>query len=461
MEKLFGTDGVRGIPGQPPLTPALIHNIAFITAKLLLKGRTRRQNGTAPTVLMGRDTRDSGPAIGRSLSAGFRAAGCRTIDLKVVPTPALSYLTPRVGAICGVVISASHNPPQFNGIKFFTSDGYKMEPSLEETIENELSESCAESLKPAGLALQGGLKAENGSALVQGYVEFLRSAFPATLDLSGLRVVVDCAHGAATGIAPKLFGDLGAEVTAIGCSPDGRNINRACGALFPDAMRKMVVRHKADCGVSFDGDADRAVFADEKGVLLDGDALICLSALRLRRLGLLRADKVVLTVMSNFGLVRFLESQGVSVVLVPVGDRNVTQAIEKDFLSLGGESSGHIIFRRFAATGDGILTALQTLAALRESGKPLSVNRRSFRAVPYILVNLPVERKIPLEDLTRLKKLIASFEDELKGEGRIFVRYSGTEPLLRIMIEGPSGPRIKGMARDLKQAYKEETRSVL
>jgi phosphoglucosamine mutase len=223
-------------------------------------------------------------------------------------------------------------------------------------------------------------------------------------------------------------------------------------------MQKAVLRHKADCGVSFDGDADRAVFADEKGMLLDGDALICVAALRLKALGLLRSDKVVLTVMSNFGFLRFLESQGVSVVIVPVGDRNVTEAIEKNALSLGGEASGHVIFKRFAATGDGLLTALQTLAALRESRKPLSEYRKSFRTVPQVLRNIPVERKIPLEKFPRLKKLIAFFERRLKGEGRIFVRYSGTEPFLRILVEGPKAVQIRAMAQHLTRAYLAESK---
>lgn len=457
MEKLFGTDGVRGIPGKPPLTASIIREMACLAAKLLLRRGGGRLNGSAPLILMGRDTRGSGPEICRALVAGFRAAGCRAVDLGVIPTPALSYLTPALGAAGGVAVSASHNPAEFNGIKFFTRDGYKMDPALEDQIERDLARPARlKSDVPRG---PGGV--EDGSRYIENYLEFLRSTFPATLDLTGLRLVVDCAHGAAYRIAPKLFEGLGAEVIALGCRPNGRNINEDCGALSPASMQRCVARQRAHCGVCFDGDADRALFCDEKGVLLDGDALICLSALRLRRLGLLRSDKVVLTVMSNYGLLRFLERQGVSVVCVPVGDRNVTQAIEKDSLSLGGESSGHIIFRRYAVTGDGMLTALQTLAALRESGRPLSAHRRSFRAVPQLLRNLPVERKVPLESLPRLKSLIGRYERRLKGEGRVFVRYSGTEPLLRIMIEGPSQSLIRSMAEGVAEAYLEETKESL
>ncbi|MFA6002704.1 MAG: phosphoglucosamine mutase [Elusimicrobiota bacterium] len=451
MGRLFGTDGIRGIPGKYPFTPVSVAEIADIAARVLLEtgGQGRR-----PLVVMGRDTRGSGPALCRWLREGFAAAGCRTLDVGVVPTPAVSYLTPRLNALAGVVVSASHNPASFNGIKFFTGDGYKMSPEAEDAVEHRLSpegQACRRRV-PAAKS-----RAEDGSALAARYVDFLRSTFPAGLDLTGMRMVVDCAHGAAARIAPGIFSDLGAEVHALGCRPDGRNINSGCGALFPGRMQAEVRRLRADCGVSFDGDADRAIFADEKGALLDGDKLICLSALHLRRIGMLNADKVVLTVMSNFGLIRFLERQGISVVSVPVGDRNVTEAIEREDLSLGGESSGHIIFRSFAATGDGILTALQTLAALRETGGRLSSYRTMFKPTPQILENLTVADKIPLERLPRLRALVRRFERELRGEGRIFLRYSGTEPLLRIMIEAPSRANIENMARKLAAAYRDET----
>ncbi len=454
-ERLFGTDGVRGIPGREPLLPGTIREIAAIAAALLRARAPASGNGAGPFALMARDTRGSGPAIAKSLVAGFRDSGVRVVDLGVTPTPSISYLTPRMGALCGVVISASHNPAEFNGIKFFDGGGFKMDPATEDAIERDLRRGRRPKADGAALAAP---RVEDGAASVERYVQFLRSTFPATLDLSGMRVVVDCANGASSDIAPRLLRGLGAEVAAMSCSPDGRNINASCGALFPSAMRKMVVRKKADCGVCFDGDADRAIFSDERGALMDGDAIICLNALRLRKLALLNGDKVVLTVMSNFGLLKFLKEQGIAVETVPVGDRNVTEAIEKEGLSLGGEASGHIIFRRFAVTGDGMLTALQTLAALRESGRPLSAHRKSFHAVPQVLQNLEVGRKIPLQELPKFGRLLAGFQRELSGDGRIFVRYSGTEPLLRIMIEGPRESRLKEMARDIAAAYLEETR---
>ncbi len=449
MPHLFGTDGVRGIPGRYPLDEGTVAEIAEAAARMFLARGSR--NGAQPVVLMGRDTRGSGPALGRWLVEGFAAAGCRTLDLGVVPTPAVAYLTPRMGALCGSMVSASHNPAKFNGVKFFTGDGTKMSLEFEEKVEQGLS--------PEGKARprRRGACAEDAGALVRRYEDFLRSTFPASRDLTGLRIVVDCANGAAARIAPPLFVGLGAQVLMLGCAPDGRNINSGCGALSPQRMQAAVRRWRADCGVCFDGDADRAIFADEKGRLLDGDNLLCLAALQLHRHGLLRADKVVLTIMSNFGLIKFLERRGISVVSVPVGDRNVTEAIDAEDLSLGGEASGHIIFRAFASTGDGILTALQTLAAWRESGGRLSAYRKAYRPMPQLIKNLAVDRKSPLERLPRLKALVGRCERALRGEGRIILRYSGTEPLLRIMIEGPSRPRIATMARQLADAYFDET----
>jgi phosphoglucosamine mutase len=457
-ERIFGTDGVRGIPGQYPLLPGMISGMAYLAARLLMRKGRVHVNGTAPAVLMARDTRGSGPRLCRDLVKGFSAAGARTIDLGVAPTPAVAYLTPRLGALCGVVVSASHNPAQFNGIKFFTSDGYKMTPELEDLIEKELPAVCAAGL-PSLPAARGRLFREDGSRRLSDYVDFLRSTFPAMTDLGGMKLVVDCAHGAASRIAPALLESLGAKVVAIGCRPDGRNINERRGALHPAEMSRIVVQEGADAGICLDGDADRCLFSDEKGRLLDGDALICLSAMHLLERGLLRSNKVVLTVMSNLGLIRFLRTHGVSVVSVPVGDRNVTEAIDKESLSLGGENSGHIIFRSFASTGDGLLTALQTLAALKASGKPLSWHRRSYHATPQIINNLKLKtaRKTPLQDLPRLTSLIGRCEKRLGEEGRVFVRYSGTEPLLRIMLEGPKAPLIRRMARDLARTYLAET----
>ncbi len=455
--RLFGTDGVRGIPGYYPLTRDFIRKIARVTAETLC--RRDPVNGGPPTVVMGRDTRGSGPSLCRSLTEGFHSAGCRTIDLGVVPTPAVSYLVPRLKAACGAMVSASHNPAEFNGIKMFTGDGFKMSAALESEIESRLKGRSAQT-RPSGGRTPGARGAPgrvSGPEHLVRYVEFLRSTFPATIDLTGMRIVVDCGNGAVSRIAPGLFRGLGAEVTALGCSPDGRNINKGCGALETASMRRAVVKHRAHAGVSFDGDADRAIFSDEKGSIVDGDAIICLSALRMRERGELSGGGVVLTIMSNYGLVRFLEGQGITVVTVPVGDRNVTEEMERRRFSLGGENSGHVVYRNLSATGDGLLTALQTLAVLKESQKPLSVLRGLYRSVPQILRNVPVARKVPLAELPRVSACIRRCEAALKGLGRVFVRYSGTEPALRIMIEGPRRSELERMAKDLTRIYLRET----
>lgn len=450
MGELFGTDGVRGIPGRYPLDDATLSRLAQAAA-FWASGSKGGGNGHAPAVLMGRDTRSSGPALCRALSRGFRSAGWRTLDLGVAPTPAISYLTPKLGARCGVVISASHNPAEFNGVKFMDSLGFKMDPAGEADIERRVRSGSGAAI------LKTRFDAEDVSKELSGYLEFLRSTFPASLDLDGLKIVLDCGHGAASMIASGIFSGLGARVYSIAAEPDGRNINRASGALYPESMQRAVQRRGADCGISLDGDADRAIMADEKGRLLDGDSILCLSAMRLKSSGLLRANKVVLTVMSNFGLIRYLGEQGLSVVTVPVGDRHVTQAIEAEGLSLGGEASGHLVFRSYAATGDGLLTALQALAALRESGGPLSRLRDLYRPTPQIIRNVDVVEKIPLEHLHELERSLRRCEKRLGSSGRIVLRYSGTEPLLRIMVEGPSASIIRGMAAELVNVFRKET----
>jgi phosphoglucosamine mutase len=454
MGHLFGTDGVRGIPGKEPLTQETVRRIAALAARILLERGRDSVNGRGPFILIGRDTRGSGPQLMKALVAGFADAGVRALDLGVAPTPAVAYLTPKLKALGGAVISASHNPAEFNGIKFFDRAGYKMDPETEGAIEDELLRSSGK----AAAVRRAIEKPEHDPELAGLYLDFLKSTFPATLDLSGMKLVVDCANGASSAFAPKLLESLGARVIALSCKPNGKNINANCGALFPENMRKAVVKHKADAGICFDGDADRCLLADEKGQLLDGDSIICLGALRLHNQGLLKNDTVVLTVMSNVGLVNSLRGLDIDVVSVPVGDRNVTEAIEKDDLSIGGENSGHIIFRRFAVTGDGMLTALQTLAALRESGKPLSATRKAFRAVPQVLENLHCRNKPPLKELPLLQDQLKRFEKELGREGRVLMRYSGTEPLLRIMVEGPSKPRVTAMAKALAATFRAETR---
>ena len=447
-EKLFGTDGVRGIPGEGPLKPEAVRALAYHGAKVLLERQGVRINGTAPLIAVGRDTRGSGPGLLRALISGFSAAGVRVVDLGVIPTPAVSYLAPRLGCFAGAVISASHNPAEYNGIKFFDAAGFKMAPDLEDEVEKRVA-------RPAPPALSRPAFAAADRAAI--YMDFLKSAFPATLDLSGVRLVVDCANGAAAAFAPKLFEGLGAEVFAIGAKPNGRNINAGCGATATEAMSREVRRRRAHAGVALDGDADRALICDELGRMLDGDALIGAAALRLQSRGGLKGGKVALTVMSNYGLLSFLRSRGVGVVTTPVGDRWVTEALEKEGLSLGGENSGHLVFRDYAPTGDGMLTALQTLAAWRESGKPMSALGKLYKPTPQTLKAIRVKGKPPIAMMKATGAAIAAAEKKLAGRGRVFVRYSGTEPVLRVLVEGPSAGENKTIAESIAKIYLSET----
>jgi phosphoglucosamine mutase len=352
------------------------------------------------------------------------------------------------------VVSASHNPAEFNGIKFFTARGFKASEKTEAAIEAGMA-------RPRDAGPVRSPRIERDPRAAGDYLDFLRSTFPAAEDLSGLRLVVDSAHGAASGLAGELLRSLGAEVFEMGCSPDGGNINRGCGALATEAMRAEVVRRKAFCGVSLDGDSDRALFSDERGRLMNGDLVIALCALHLRRKGLLAGGKVVLTVMSNFGLRRFLEESGIGVVEVPVGDRNVTDAIEAGGYPLGGEQSGHVVFRRFSPTGDGLLTALQTLAVFVEAGGPASRFRRLYRDYPQVLRNLRVERRVPIEGLPGFQRALRLAEEPLRGRGRVFVRYSGTEPLLRILVEGPDKGEVRRISEDLARSFVESASEAL
>lgn len=447
---LFGTDGVRGIPGEGSLKPEAVRALAFHGARVLLERQGVKINGAAPLIAVGRDTRGSGPALLRALISGFSAAGVRVLDLGVIPTPAVSYLAPRLGCFAGVVISASHNPAEYNGIKFFDGAGFKMAPELELEVERRIGNG-----KPAPPALIRPAFAAADRAAI--YLDFLKSAFPATLDLEGARIVVDCAHGAASAFAPKLLAGLGAEVFTIGVSPNGRNINAGCGATHTEMLCAEVKRRRAHAGLALDGDADRALICDERGSLLDGDALIAAAAARLLRRGGLKGGKVAVTVMSNYGLLTYLRALGVDAVTTPVGDRHVTEAIEKDGLSLGGENSGHIVFRDFAPTGDGMLTGLQTFAAWRESGKPMSALGRLYKSTPQTLKALHVKGKPPIAGMARVSAAIAAAGKRLAGRGRVFVRYSGTEPVLRILVEGPGKSENRKIAESIADIYLSET----
>jgi len=448
MGELFGTDGIRGIPWDYPFTPDFITKIGYAAAQVLPKYKTR--GAGKPTVLVGMDSRGSGKLIKKYLMAGLGASKFKVVDLGIMPTPAVAYLVKREKADFGIVISASHNPPEFNGIKFFCSRGLKLSDAIENKIERLL-------LGKKPLAFRPAAPHKVKKDFLADYEDFIKSTLPPGFSLKGIKILLDCAHGAAYKTAPRIFRDLGATVKVIGNKPDGKNINVGCGALHTDKMAKAAADWGAFCGISFDGDADRCMFADEKGGALDGDDLVSIVAPYLKAKGRLTNNGVSLTFMSNFGLIKYLESNGISVAQVPVGDKNVTDAMEKGDLKLGGETSGHIIFREFAPTGDGVLTAVQTLAAVLDMGRPFSWFRRHWKRYPQVLEKVKVAGKPAFKDVAGFQAKLSKFEGELKGNGRIFIRYSGTEPLLRLLVEGESRPKIKAIADELLAHYRKHS----
>lgn len=443
MKKLFGTDGIRGLAGRHPFEPDFVKKIGFAAASVA-SARLNGSRKARPSVIIGMDSRGSGPSIKAALAEGLAAGGFEILDLGLVPTPAVSYLVKREGADLGVVISASHNPPEFNGIKFFSADGLKLSDADEASVEKLLASPDFPAPAASAEVRQADFSAD--------YEEYLLATLPPGFSLKGVKIVLDCANGAASGLAPRVFEKLGAEIKVMGASPDGTNINVGCGALETGPMRAETAAWGAWCGVSFDGDADRCMLSDEKGRLLDGDDIISIAAPHLKAGGRLKNSRVVLTLMSNCGLIKHLHTMGVGVTQVAVGDKNVTEAIEKESLSLGGESSGHIIFREFAPTGDGLLTALQTIAAARTAGRPLSA-QASWKRFPQEVRSLKVESKPALEDIPGFPEMIEEWENRMGGEGRIFVRYSGTEPLLRVLVEGEDGALVREIADGIIDFY--------
>jgi phosphoglucosamine mutase len=421
MGRLFGTDGVRGRFGTE-LTTDLARDLGR-AAVVVLAG----ERGGRPTLLVGRDTRASGPPLEEALAAGIVAAGGDALLAGVVPTPAVAFLTTALGADAGVVISASHNPPEDNGIKFFGPRGFKLSDPLEEAIEAEVGRG------EGGTGATGrvlGLPADAPS-----YLDHVLGTAEARLD--GMKVVVDCANGAASALAPELLRRLGAEVVAIHAEPDGTNINVGCGATEPEVVAAAVVEHGADAGVTLDGDADRALFADAGGRVIDGDQVLAACAIRLRELGALAGDRLVATVMSNLGLHRAMREHGIEVISAPVGDRYVLEQMLEHDAALGGEQSGHVIFRDHATTGDGLITAARFLSLAVVRGVELRELAGVMRRFPQVLENVRVRDRAGLESAEEVWAAVRAAEAELDGEGRVLVRASGTEPLVRVMVEAP------------------------
>jgi phosphoglucosamine mutase len=439
---LFGTDGIRGVANQAPMTPETA--LALGRAVTFVAGRGKKH---APRVIIGKDTRLSGYMIETAIASGICSMGGRVLLCGPVPTPAVAHLTVSMRADAGIVISASHNPYADNGIKVFGSDGFKLPDEAEAEIEALMADAHRLGEAMTGAAIGRAEKLEDARGR---YVAFAKATFPRDLSLEGVRVVVDAAHGAAYRVAPLVFQELGAKVFAIGVKPNGTNINREVGALHPEHAREEVRRRGAHIGIALDGDADRVIVIDEKGEVVDGDAVMAMCALRMLRDRELRQNTVVATVMSNLGLERALLAQGARLLRTPVGDRYVVEAMRSGGYNLGGEQSGHLVFLDHASTGDGIIGGLQVLALMMRPGRPLSeLARSAMERVPQVLENVTLPARRPLEQMVRLARAQARVETELGGEGRVLVRWSGTEPKLRIMLEGPDEARIRAFALEL------------
>jgi phosphoglucosamine mutase len=440
--KLFGTDGIRGTANSEPMTPETALKVAIAVGECFQNGAHKH------LVVIGKDTRLSGYMLEPALTAGFVTMGMDVVLVGPLPTPAIAMLTRSLRADLGVVLSASHNPYVDNGIKLFGRDGYKLSDEFEKGIEASLERGPSHRALPAELGRVKRLEDAGGR-----YIEFVKQSFPRGLRLDGLRIVVDCAHGAAYKVAPTVFWELGAEVFSLGVSPDGLNINRECGALSPEQMRREVLARRADIGIALDGDADRLIVADEQGVILDGDQLMALIATGLARGGRLSGGALVATIMSNLGLERFLASQQIGLHRTSVGDRYVVEKMRALGCNLGGEQSGHIILSDYATTGDGLIASLQVLASIVETGKRASEICRLFTPVPQLLRNVRFGDGEPLEALA-VQRVIRECEGRLGNGGRLVIRKSGTEPVIRVMAEGEDDSVLTTVVDDICTAIR-------
>lgn len=441
--KLFGTDGVRGIANVHPMTAEMALQLGRALAYKIRNGNHRHK------VVIGKDTRLSGYMLEGALMSGLCSMGVDAILVGPIPTPGISYLVQSMRADAGAVISASHNPYQDNGIKFFARDGFKLPDETEAEIEDLIFGNRIDDLRPTATKVGKAFRIDDASAR---YVVHLKSTFPKDLTLDGLTIVVDCAHGAAYKVAPMVFEELGAKVIPLGVNPDGKNINDGFGALHPQRMQKAVLRYKADLGIALDGDADRVIICDDRGEIVDGDAIMVICGLHMMRKGQLAKNTVVATVMSNMGLDLALRAAGGRVVRTRVGDRYVVEEMRRSGYNFGGEQSGHLIFLDHATTGDGMVAALALLAVALREQKPLSELAKCFTPVPQTLLNVPIKQKKELDQLPSVMEAIQDVERRLGQEGRVLVRFSGTEPKARVLVEGPHASENEAYAQEIGEA---------
>jgi phosphoglucosamine mutase len=447
--RLFGTDGIRGQANVHPMTPELVLRLGKAIAWVARNSVTRGSLDGSPRIVIGKDTRLSGYMLETALASGICAMGGSVLLTGPIPTPAVANLTHSMRAHAGVVISASHNPYEDNGIKLFGPDGYKLADEAELEIERLLS---GDELDRHVATVDAIGKAERIQEASGRYIVYAKNTFPKDLNLRGLKIVVDAAHGAAYRVAPCVFEELGATVVAVGCAPNGQNINLDCGALHPEHVARMVVEHKADLGVALDGDADRLIVVDERGQIVDGDALMALCATRLLATNKLVKKTVVATVMSNMGLEIALKRYGGVLKRTAVGDRYVVEEMRAHGYNFGGEQSGHLVFADHATTGDGVVAALQVLAVLVREGKRLSELAKVMTRLPQTLHNIKLPKRLPLDALPTVLSVQQAVDKRLGDEGRSLIRWSGTENVLRIMLEGPDQAQLEQMAGELTRA---------
>lgn len=449
-KRLFGTDGIRGTANQFPMTPDIVLRVGQAMGHILKSQPSRNK---VPKVVIGKDTRLSGYMVELALTSGLNSMGVHVELLGPMPTPGIGFLTRNMRADAGVVISASHNAYMDNGIKIFGPDGYKISDSMEREIESLVLEGDLNTHLVGSTELGRSKRIEDASGR---YVVYAKNAFPLEDTLDGIRVVLDCANGAGYKVAPTIFHELGADLIVLGNTPNGFNINDKSGALYPTKVSEAVLQYRADVGISLDGDADRVVMVDEKGHIVNGDHILAIAAMHLKSRGALPGNTVVATQMSNFGLDMLMNENGIKVVRTDVGDKYVVEEMRKNGYCLGGEQSGHIIFLDHSTTGDGCIAALNVLAVMKRTGQTLSQLNEKMMDVPQVLINTRVRRREELEKIAGYTALIERVEKELSGEGRVFVRFSGTEPVVRVLVEGPDRARIARYAEEIASLLERE-----
>jgi phosphoglucosamine mutase len=446
--RLFGTDGIRGRINRHPMTPETVLRVGMAAATVLRKDLHGRN-----MVLIGKDTRLSGYMIESALTSGICSMGMNVTLVGPLPTPGIAFLTRTLRIDAGIVISASHNPFQDNGIKFFSYDGFKLPDVVEERIEALVLDDSLQKFRPRGEEVGKAFRLDDATGR---YIEYIKSTLRKGTTLEGMKIVVDCANGAAYKTTPWLLRELGAEVISIHDEPDGVNINAGCGSLHMEPLRKAVIGHKAHIGIAHDGDADRTLFCDEKGRMVDGDIVMGLCAADMESAGELRGGTLVATVMSNLGLERFLERQGIKMIRTKVGDRYVVEKMREGGFNIGGEQSGHIIFLDYNTTGDGPITAVQVLNLMRKNGSPISKLASKIKLFPQVLMNVEVEKRHDIRSVPEIEEAVRKAEKRLDGRGRVLVRASGTEPKIRVMLEGEDAKMIEALGKEISRVIREK-----